>query len=76
MANKEIDANTQAYLNGLRDFIDEALDDYVEARNAVHSSMTRVIDSLKMLGFSESQARTLAKGLCDAAYDASIRNDI
>ena len=72
---------TKKYISELNAFINEALDDYVEARNSLNHAKERIIDSIKELGFSESQSRTLAEGWCDVAYKASttgvpIRNDI
>ena len=63
---------TKRYLCELKDFINAALDDYVEARNALNQAKERI----KELGFSESQARTLADGWCNEAYISSTRNDI
>jgi len=62
---------TKRYLCELKTFIDEALDDYVEARNALNQAKERIIIGIKELGFSESQAVTLAEGWCNEAYKAS-----
>lgn len=67
---------TKRYLCELKTFIDEALDDYIEARNALNQAKERIKNAIKELGYSESQARTLADGWCNEAYISSTRNDI
>lgn len=52
------------------------LDDYVDAERSKFSSMFSVSRLLmEQFGLSDSQATTLAKGMCKAAVKSSIKED-